>query len=134
MAKVAALVLAQDPTRPEAFTVEKHPARQLDKQSRLLVQTHHVYRLFDLSYVVLSVENRDPSRPWVLERAEVSVTGGSSSIETRVVAIAEEVKAIAPGEASRLVVGFATPSQEASQRYTLKLYEKGGPRHVELSF
>jgi uncharacterized protein (TIGR02268 family) len=134
MAKVAALVLAQDPSKPEAFTVEKHPARRLDKQSRLLLETRHIYRLFDLSYLVLTVENRDPSRAWVLERAEVSVAGGAQSTETRVVAVAEEVKVLAPGETARLVVGFATPSQEVSQRYALKLYEKGGPRHVELSF
>ena len=134
MSKVAALVLAQDPSKPEAFTVEKHAARQLDKQSRLLIETHHLYRLFDLSYLVVSLENRDPSRPWVLERAEVAVSGGASAIETRVVAVAQELKVVAPGETSRLVVGFATVSQEEGQRYSLKLYEKGGPRHVELAF
>lgn len=75
-ARVAELILRQDPAKPAAFVVERHPARELDKQSRLLVETLHVYRLFDLSYLVLSVENRDPSKLWVMDRVEVGVAGG----------------------------------------------------------
>lgn len=132
--KVAELVLRQDFRKPVAFVVEKHPARELDKQSRLLVETHHVYRLFDVSYLVLTVENRDPEKHWVLERAEVGIAGDSSAVEARVLDVAQEMsQGIPPGEEAKLVVAFKTPEQGVDHRFTLKLLEKSGNRHVTLS-
>lgn len=132
--KVAELVLRQDFRKPASFVVERHPSRSLDKQSRLLVETHHTYRLFDVSYVVLTVENRDPDKLWVLERAEVAVVGGGSSVEARVLDVAQEMSGgIPPAEESKLVVAFKTPEQAADHHFTLKLFEKAGNRHVTLS-
>lgn len=131
--KIAALILKQDPSKPEAFAVERHQARHLDKQSRLLVETQHVYKLFDLSYVMLSVENRDPSRPWVMDHAEIAIAGGGSATDAKVLNVAQELNSIPPGETSKLVVGFATPLQTVGQRFTLRLVEKAGSRHVEMT-
>lgn len=131
--KVAELVLRQDFKKPAAFIVEKHPARELDKQSRLLVETHHVYRLFDVSYLVLTVENRDPEKRWVLERAEVGIAGDSSA-DARVLDVAQEMsQGIPPGEEAKLVVAFKTPEQGVDHSFTLKLFEKAGNRHVTLT-
>ncbi|MFT3714023.1 MAG: DUF2381 family protein [Archangium sp.] len=131
--KVAELVLRQDFRKPVAFVVEKHPARRLDKQSRLLVEAHHVYRLFDVSYLVLTIENRDPDKLWVLERAEIALTSGSSNVEARVLDVAQEMsQGVPPGEEAKLVVSFKTPEQSADHQFTLRLLEKAGNRHVEL--
>jgi uncharacterized protein (TIGR02268 family) len=130
--KVASLILAQDLDQPQAFTVERHNARNLDKQSRLLVETRQVYRLFDLSYVVLTIENRDPSKSWVLDRPEVAATGSASTTEVRVTSWVEELNSLPPGEISKVVVAFTTPSQDTGQRFTLRLLEKNGSRHVAL--
>ena len=132
--KVAELVLRQDFRKPVAFVVEKHPSRELDKQSRLLVETHHVYRLFDVSYLVLTVENRDPEKHWVLERAEMSIAGDSSAADARVLDVAQEMsQGIPPGEEAKLVVAFKTPEQGVDHHFTLKLFEKAGNRHVTLT-
>lgn len=132
--KVGELVLKQDFHKQVAFVVEKHPARELDKQSRLLVETHHVYRLFDVSYLVLTVENRDPDKLWVFDRAEVSTGGGNTSIDARVLDVAQEMsQGIPPGVEAKLVVVYKTPEQSVDHLFTLKLLEKAGNRHVELT-
>lgn len=131
--KVGELVLKQDFRKPVAFIVEKHPARKLDKQAFLLVETLAVYRLFDASYLVLTVENRDPDKVWVLDRAEVSIAGGSSNVDARVLDVAQEMsQGIPPGVEAKLVVVYKTPEQSADQRFTLKLFEKAGNRHISL--
>jgi hypothetical protein len=131
--KVAEMVLKQDFSKPAAFVVERHNTRQLDKQAKLLVETRHLYRLFDTSYLVLTIENREPDRLWVFERAEVQVEGGST-VEARVLDVAQEMSAGIPsGEESKMVIVFRTPEQDASHAYTLKLFEKSGNRHVVLS-
>jgi hypothetical protein len=131
--KVGELVLKQDFKKPVAFIVEKHPARKLDKQAFLLVETLAVYRLFDASYLVLTVENRDPDKVWVLDRAEVAVAGSSSNVDARVLDVAQEMsQGIPPGVEAKLVVVFKTPEQSADQRFTLKLLEKAGNRHISL--
>lgn len=130
---VGEMVLKQDFRKPAAFVVERHSARQLDKQARLLVETRHVYRLFDTSYLVLTIENREPDRLWVFERAEVQVEG-DSTVEARVLDVAQEMSAgIPPGEEAKMVIVFRTPEQNTSHAYTLKLFEKSGNRHVVLS-
>lgn len=131
--KVGELVLKQDFRKPVAFIVEKHPARKLDKQSFLLVETLAVYRLFDASYLVLTVENRDPDKNWVLDRAEVSIVGANSNADARVLDVAQDMsQGIPPGVEAKLVVVYKTPEQSADQRFTLKLFEKAGNRHVSL--
>lgn len=131
--KVGELVLKQDFRKPVAFIVEKHPARKLDKQSFLLVETLAVYRLFDASYLVLTVENRDPDKVWVLDRAEVSIVGGNSNADARVLDVAQDMsQGIPPGVEAKLVVVYKTPEQSAAQLFTLKLFEKAGNRHVSL--
>lgn len=132
--KLGAVILRQDLTKPDVFTVEKRPSRSgIDKQNRLLVETHYLFRLFDVSYLVFTVENRDPSKVWVLERAELSVTGGSTAGDVKVLGVEQELDVIPPGEQSKVVLAFRVPALEASQRFTLKLVEKNGSRHVELA-
>ncbi len=65
--KLAALLLAQNHDEPQAF--ERYVLHAGDKQSRLLVQARWMYRLLGLTYMVFTIENRDPQRPWVLARA-----------------------------------------------------------------
>ncbi len=129
---VASLIVAQDAERPQTFIVERRELRALDKQSRLLVQVRQVYRLFDYTYVVLTVENRDPTRAWVLDRPEVKVDGGGEAADAKVEAFVAEMNALPPDEVERVVIAFKTPEQTASQTYTLQLFEKNGNRHVRL--
>lgn len=130
--KVAELVLAQEANKPTASVVERHDVHARDKQSGLFVETRAVYRLFEYSYLLATVENRDPDKTWVLDSAHVSVDGGGSTIEARVVHVAREFERLAPGVEEKLVVVFETPPQNPSHRYTLRLQEAGGSRHVEL--
>lgn len=131
--RVAALILSQDFEKPQAFTVERRlNARHLDKQSRLLVETRAVYRLFGQSYVVLTVENRDPNKVWQMERAEVGVSGGGAATEAQVLTFNSEIPELPPGEVSKVVIAFTTPSQTTGQRFTLRLLERAGARHVAL--
>ena len=132
--KVAELILRQDLNKSTVFVVEQHPTRHLDKQSQLLIQTRHVYRLFDATYVVLTLENRDPDKRWVLDRAEVSVEDGASSeTSARVLDVALDLsQGIPPGEEARVVIAFKTPTQSVDHRYTLRFFEKAGNRHLKL--
>jgi hypothetical protein len=134
-AKVAEFVLRQDLRKPVTFVVEHHPLSKRDKQSALRVEVHDVYRLFDVSYLVLSVQNRDPDKVWVLDRAEVSITGGGASVDAHVLSIAREAagERLKPDEEAKFVIAFATPTQEVDQRCNVKLLEREGNRHVELS-
>jgi len=129
-AKVAALFLGQSLDEPQAF--DRHALRGADKQNRLLVEAHWIYRLVGLTYLVFTVENRDPARSWVLDRAEVKLTGSGESVDLRVLAAATEAPLLAPGQGGKVVVAFKTPSQTASHRYTVTLVEKDGGRRVTL--
>jgi hypothetical protein len=131
--RIASLVLRQDLDKPQAFLAERRDLRNRDKQSRLLVEVRALYRLFGQSYLLLNIQNRDASATWQLERAEVSVTGGASSQDAKVVAQKMEVTSIPPDETARLVVAFETPSRSADESYVLRLFERGGNRHVELT-
>ena len=130
--RLSALLLAQDLGKPQTFLAERHAVHKLDKQSRLLVETKVVYRLVDTTFLVLTVENRDSARPWVLERVKLAVGNGEQSQEVKVVSAQAEVVSLPPQEVERLVVAFQTPTQEASHSFTLELLEKGGNRHVKL--
>jgi uncharacterized protein (TIGR02268 family) len=130
VSKLAALLVAQNLDSPQAF--ERRPARGGDKQSRLLVQARWVYRLLGTTYVVLVVENRDSSRTWVLDRAEVKLNGRGSRSDVKVLAAVPELHALAPDIEEKVVVAFATPQREKDQTMTLSLFEKDGARHVVL--
>ena len=137
-AHIAALVLkqAQDTASPLMRTFEGHSVHALDKQSRLLVEATYLYRLFGLSYLVMTVENRDPSKTWILERPELKLAGGRETSDVHVVTFDTDLKGgLPPGEQEKVVVVFDTPQQQlVGQRYSVVLYEKGGGRHVRLDF
>lgn len=129
VAKIASLFIQQNLDAPHAF--ERHAIRGGDKQSRLLVEARWVYRLLGMTYLVLTVENRDPVKPWVLDRAEVKLLG-SSSVDVKVLSIQAELATLPPDVSEKVVVAFATPPQTAQQKVSLSLLEKEGARHVVL--
>ncbi len=129
VAKIASLFIQQNLDAPHAF--ERHAIRGGDKQSRLLVEARWVYRLLGMTYLVLTVENRDPVKPWVLDRAEVKLLG-SSSVDVKVLSIQAELATLPPDVSEKVVVAFATPPQTARQKVSLSLLEKEGARHVVL--
>src|SRR5512138_2300637 len=128
--KLAALLLAQSLKQPQTF--ERRPLHVGDKQSRLLVQGRWVYRLLGLTYMVFTVENRDPQRSWVLDRVEVRLTGGGDAVDLKVVAAQGELPILPPGTAERVVIAFQTPPMSATQRLKVSFHEKDGPRLVAL--
>ncbi len=128
--KVAALLLAQSLDQPQAF--ERRALHAGDKQSRLLVEGRWAYRLMGLTYLIFTVENRDPRRSWVLDRAEVRLTGGGDAVDVKVLAAIPELAILPPDTSERLVVAFETPPQSPSQRYKVVLREKDGVRLVAL--
>ena len=130
VSKLAALLVGQDLESPQAF--ERRPARGGDKQSRLLVQARWVYRLLNTTYVVFVVENRDPGRTWVLDRAEVKLAGGRTATDVKVLAAVPELHALPPDVEEKVVVAFATPQRDRDQQLTVSLFEKDGGRHVVL--
>ncbi|HZA50052.1 MAG TPA: DUF2381 family protein, partial [Myxococcaceae bacterium] len=82
-------------------------------------------------YVVLLVENRDPSKSWVMERAEVSAVGGGQAVDVDQVNFQAEALSLPPGEMERVVVMFKTPPLAAGHRYNVALFEKNGNRHFK---
>ena len=130
IAKLTSLVLQQDLSRPQVF--ERHELRRRDKQERLLVDVRQAYRIFGHTYFVLTLENRDPSRTWVLDRPELAVSGSGQSMDVQVVAYQTDTTAIAPNETGKVVVAFSTPPQGSSNSFSLQLLEKNGSRHVKL--
>lgn len=129
--KVGQLIAAQNPDAPVAFSVEKRDLSWRDKQSRLLVRARTAYRLFDHSYLVLSVKNRDTTA-WVFDKATVKLAGGGSTADVRVLDTAAELTTLQPDEEGRLVVIFATPPQQKKQTFDVQILEKNGSRHVDL--
>ncbi|MGO8970432.1 MAG: DUF2381 family protein [Myxococcaceae bacterium] len=130
IAKLASLVLQQDLSRPTVF--ERHELHRRDKQERLLVDVRQAYRIFGHTYLVLTLENRDPSRIWVLDHPELALTGSNQSIDVQVVSFQMDTTTIAPNETGKVVVAFQTPPQGSSNSFSLQLLEKNGSRHVRL--
>jgi uncharacterized protein (TIGR02268 family) len=128
--KLASLLLAQSLDQPQTFT--RHPLRALQKQNRLLAETRWAYRLLGLTYVVLTVENRDPERTWVLDHAAVAITGGGQQADIQVKSAFTEFPSLAPDTAGRVVIAFTTPASNASQKVKLTLYERDGNRSITL--
>jgi uncharacterized protein (TIGR02268 family) len=133
---VASFVLSQSTQvhgreQPQVF--ESHELRGADKQSRLLVEARRVYRVLGYTFVVLSVDNRDPQRSWSLGRAEVRVTGSKNS-ELTVDAQRAEQAELLPDNQERVIVGFRTPPEVGPKdRYTITLKEKDGLRQAQLT-
>lgn len=128
--RIASLLLAQDLDEREVF--DRRRFRGGDKQARLLVEARLAYRLLGLTYLVFTVENRDPERPWTLGRAEVKVTGGAEATDLRVLAATAELASLAPGVEEKVVVAFASPGRSPGQQLTVSLHEKEGSRRVVL--
>jgi uncharacterized protein (TIGR02268 family) len=128
--KIAALIVQQDLARPQAF--QRYDVRKLDKQSRLLVEVRQAYRLFGTTYVVMTIENRDPSRSWVLDHPEVALQGGGRADDLKVSSFSGDMPALHPDETQKLVIAFPTPAQGINNRFVLSLKEKDGNRHVRL--
>lgn len=128
--KLAALLLAQSLDQPQTF--ERRPLRAGDKQSRLLVEGRWVYRMLGLTYMIFTVENRDPQRSWVLDRVDVRLTGAGEAVDVKVVAAQAELPILPPGTAERVVVAFEAPTMSQNQRFRVSFHEKDGPRLVAL--
>lgn len=128
--KLASLLITQNLDSPMAF--DRRPLHMIEKQHRLLVEAKWAYRLLGLTYVVLNVENRDPSKSWVLDRAEATVVGGREKEDVKVSAVASEFQTLVPDQGGRIVISFPTPTTGASQRIALSLYERDGGRFITL--
>jgi uncharacterized protein (TIGR02268 family) len=129
--KVASLLIQQSLDKPQTFA--RHQLRSLNKENRILAEARWAYRLLGLLYVVLTVENRDPERAWVLDHVEVKVNGAANNTDVQVKTIASEFPSLAPDASGRVVIGFTTPATNANQTVTLTLFEKDGNRRVSLS-
>jgi hypothetical protein len=81
---------------------------------------------------LLTVENRDPGRTWVLDKAELGLAGGGTSQDVKVRHVATEQPALGPGEVEKVVISFATPQTSVAHSYVVSLLEKNGNRHVRL--
>jgi uncharacterized protein (TIGR02268 family) len=130
IAKLTSLVLQQDLSRPQVF--ERHELHRRDKQERLLVDVRQAYRIFGHTYLVVTLENRDPGRTWVLDRPELSVSGTGQSMDVHVVSFQTDTVAVAPNQIGKLVVAFPTPPQGSDNTFCLQLLEKNGGRHSKL--
>lgn len=131
ISKIAGLIVNQDPEKPDVF--ERRSAHKLDKQSRLLVEVKGAYRMFKYTYAVVTVQNRDPSRPWTLDRVELGALGVSQNSDLHVETFASDRPTVGYDEVAKVVVAFKTPNQQdLNQRFYLALFEKGGSRHVRL--
>ena len=130
--RIAELILAQGFDGPHAF--DTHPIHGGDKQNRLLVRARRVYRMFEQTYLVLSVENRDPTRNWVAGRPVVRLSGGGGpDIELTVLTWASDPPEVAPDGETRVVIAFPTPQAiGARQKLQVTLQEKDGGRRFEL--
>jgi len=132
VAKLARLVLEQEQDASGTPVFLRQEVHRRDKQHRLLVEVVRAYRLFGHTYLLLTVENRDPSAPWVLERSEVTATGNGQSTDVHVLALETDTPAISPNETAKVVVAWAIPPQGSGDGFRLQLLEKNGTRHVRL--
>jgi uncharacterized protein (TIGR02268 family) len=128
--KLAALLVTQSLDQPQAF--DRRRLHAAERQNRLLVEARWAYRLLGLTYIVLTVENRDPERPWVLDRAEVKLTGTAENTDVQVKSAVAEYASLPSDTSERVVVSFPTPTLSKGQKVTLTLHEKDGGRRVTL--
>ena len=128
VAKIGALVLAEN--GPEA--VELRKIAKSDKQSRMLVSARYAYRLFGYTFLVLEIQNRDDTKIWELEGADVKLQGSAQAQDLQVASAAMDPSAIEPNATAKIVVAFKTPDQQRGQQFVVALREKNGSRHVQL--
>jgi len=128
--ELAALLLAEGADGSRAF--DRHPFHGGDRQDGLLVRASLAYRLVGLVLLLFQVENRDPARPWSLDRAEVRAGGTGEVADVHVLASAAEPTTLAPGEGGRAIVAFRAVPRAPGQPLTVTLREKDGSRHVVL--
>ena len=131
VAKLARLLLEQD--GKDAQPVLRQDVHRRDKQERLLVEVERAYRLFGHTFLLVTLENRDPSAPWAFGKAELAMDTGRPSMDVPLLAAEMDVPAIASNETGRLVLAFRTPAAPSGgERLTLQLLERNGTRHVRL--
>lgn len=131
--KLAALILHKDQTAAAAFTAERHPIHRLDTQSRVRVEAKAVFRLFDLTFLVLHLENRDPARAWLFGSAQVALRGPNGrSQDGRVLAATHEFTALAAGEGGDVVLALSLPARGAADTVRVVLADKAAERRVVL--
>ena len=128
--KLARLLLDQD--GKESAPVVPLEVHRRDRQDRMVVEVTRAYRLFGSTYLLLTLENRDPSAVWALGKAEVEAGSGRSLLPVPVLAAEMDVAAIAPNEAGHLVLAFRTPAA-GGERVTVQLLERSGTRSVRLT-
>jgi uncharacterized protein (TIGR02268 family) len=128
--KLASLLLTQDSDQSQAF--DRRRLRRIEKDKRLLVEARWAYRLLGLTYLVLSVENRDPDRVWSFDRAEVKVASGKMLTDIAVKAAVVEMPQLPPDAAGHVVVAFPTPASTGPVTVSVTLHEKDGGRSATL--
>jgi uncharacterized protein (TIGR02268 family) len=128
VAKIGALVLAEK--SPAA--VEMRKLGKTDKQSRMLVTARYEYRLFGYAFVVFEIQNRDDTKIWELDGADVKLQGSGPDQDVQVASAAMDPNAIEPNATGRIVVAFKVPDQQRGQQFIIGLHEKNGSRHVQL--
>jgi hypothetical protein len=129
--RIAELILAQGYDAPQSF--DTRSIRGGDKQNRLLVQARRLYHMFGHTFLVVSVENRDPSRNWILDKPTVRLAGGGQDVELTVTTWQADQPELAPDAEARVVIGFTTPkSIHPRQRLEVTLTERSGGRRFEL--
>lgn len=126
-AKLARLLLEQD--GKDAAPVVPLELHRRDRQDRMVVEVTRAYRLFGSTYVLLTLENRDPSASWGLRKVEVEAGSGRSVFSVPVLAAEMDVAAIAPNETGHLVLAFRSSRGE---RVTVQLLERTGTRNVRM--
>ena len=67
-------------------------------QERVLVDLVRAYGLLGYTYLLFTLDSRDPSASWVRGKAELGVTSGRESIDVPVLAAERDLQAIAPNE------------------------------------
>jgi uncharacterized protein (TIGR02268 family) len=127
--KVARLLLEQDPSNTPWVRQELH---HRDKQDRMLVEVVRSYRLFGHTYLLLTLENRDPSASWVLDRAELSASDGRTSMDVPILAVEIDVPILQPDETARLILAFGSQPSAIHEHFRLQLLQKNGTRIVRL--
>jgi uncharacterized protein (TIGR02268 family) len=129
--KVASLLLTQNFDQPQAF--DRRRVSRADKSQKLLLEAQWAYRLLGSTYLVMSVENRDPDRVWSVSHAEVKVTSGKTQADLAVKATVADMPALPPDAAAHVVIVFPTPTGSGPITVSVTLHERDGGRAATLS-
>ena len=96
------------------------------------MSARYAYRLFGYTFLVLEIQNRDDTKIWELEGADVKLQGSAQAQDLQVASAAMDPSAIEPNATAKIVVAFKTPDQQRGQQFVVALREKNGSRHVQL--